>query len=512
MTEVIASRRGLSFPVPHALGEETVDVLFDGHRVWSTKLPDHPSPARAQRRRRSLAWPEALSPYLRGRTELTVRLSSDESVLAEAEVDFGGDGRVEVTDAQGRWLAMTKWDRLGTVLDGQSTDVRDRLVADGRKLADLMESWGYPIYIVGGSLLGAIRSGGMLPHDDDIDFAFLADAHTELEVGRLSYDLERKLSAAGYTAVVLSLAQIQITFFNDAGNIEYYIDIFTGYHTEDGLYNQPFALRGDLPREALLPTKAMNVDGVDLPAPADPEAWLEFAYGPDWRIPDPSFQFITPPSTGRRFNSSFGVFNRQRVFWEKQYGKYDRRPAGPAGGEEKVDEFLELIPKDAFVIDLGCGDGRLTERIAAGGHQVLGVDYSYEALRLANQTRPDGVEYRFCNVNNRHMLLEFALELISEGKQPYFFAHRLIHELPELGRSDLLVFLQHVLDEQTFCFATVCANEVPRDSQNPETWALGVPMLRRNARRFDLALHVLGWSRQPTSIGDRDSFTTLIWR
>ncbi|MFC7878055.1 LicD family protein [Isoptericola sp. NPDC057391] len=512
MSSLSATRLGLRVRVPAEQPAETVDVLFDGHRVWSTKLPEH----RRNVLGRRLSWPDALRPYLRGRTNITVRRSADDSVLASADVRFAGgeDGaRVSVTDTQGRWLAMNKWNRLGPVLEGSANGVRDRLLANGRRLAELMESWGYPIYMVGGSLLGAMRNGGMLPHDDDIDFAFLSEARTDLEAGQVSYDLQRKLADAGYTAIVLSLAQLQVTFFTEDGETDHYIDIFTGYHTEDGLYNQPFALRGNLPRETLVPVSTMTVDGVDLPAPARPEAWLEFAYGPSWRVPDPSFVFVSPRSTRRRFDNYFGVFNRQRVYWEKHYEKYSTRPEGPAGGEPQVDQFLSLLPEGAFVVDLGCGDGRLTERIAAAGHRVLGLDYSYEALRLANQTRPENVEYRFCNFNDRHQLLELTLDLVDAGEQPYFFAHHLLHEMPELGRSDLFQTLfTGALDEQTFCFATVATDDRLRDPQDPETWRLQGRALRNQLRRFGLTMHTLESSAQPTSVGPRETLTTLILR
>ncbi|WP_402466775.1 LicD family protein [Isoptericola aurantiacus] len=512
MSSVTASRFGMRVRVPADQPAETVDVLFDGRRVWSTKLPA----ATRNPLGRRLSWPEPLRPYLRGRTTVTVRRSADDEVLATGDVTFRGaaerSARVSVTDSQGRPLAMNKWDRLGPVLEGD-TGVRDRLLANGRRLADLMESWGYPLYIVGGSLLGAMRNGGMLPHDDDIDFAFLSEARTDWEAGRVSYDLQRRLAAEGYTAIVLSLAQLQVTFFTEKGETDHYIDIFTGYHTEDGLYNQPFALRGELAADTLVPVSTMTIDGVDLPAPAKPEAWLEFAYGPSWRIPDPSFMFVSPRSTRRRFDNYFGVFNRQRVFWEKHYEKYSARSEEAAGGEAQVDQFLSLLPDKSFVIDLGCGDGRLTERIAAAGHEVLGLDYSYEALRIAHQTRPDGVEYRFCNFNDRHMLLRLTLDLIEEGRQPYFFAHHLIHEMPELGRADLFqALLRGALDEQTFCYATVCTDAPLRDPQNPETWGLSAAKLRSEMRRFGLALHTVQTGEQPTSIGDRQTLTTLIWR
>ena len=37
-------------------------------------------------------------------------------------------------------------------------------------VADNWGNWGYLVYIVGGTLLGAMRSGNLLLHDGDIDF------------------------------------------------------------------------------------------------------------------------------------------------------------------------------------------------------------------------------------------------------------------------------------------------------------------------------------------------------
>ena len=50
----------------------TVDVFFDEHRVWSTRLPE------ANRRTglRRVPWPDAMAPYLHGVSTVTVRSSA----------------------------------------------------------------------------------------------------------------------------------------------------------------------------------------------------------------------------------------------------------------------------------------------------------------------------------------------------------------------------------------------------------------------------------------------------
>ena len=47
-------------------------------------------------------------------------------------------------------------------------------------------------------------------------------------------------------------------------------------------------------------------------------------------------------------------------------------------------------PASGLVIDLGCGSGTLSERVAAAGYDVLGIDLSAGLLALARQRVPGG--------------------------------------------------------------------------------------------------------------------------
>jgi SAM-dependent methyltransferase len=205
------------------------------------------------------------------------------------------------------------------------------------------------------------------------------------------------------------------------------------------------------------------------------------------------------------------VFNRQRVFWEKTWQKVDKRTPGEEDDFDDVDRFLQLLPKRAFVIDLGCGDGRYAERIAAAGHRVLGMDYSFEALRVARQTQPENVEYRFLNLNDRHGLMLFALEMIDQGRQPYFFARNLLHVMPQLGRADLFIMLRGLFTPDTFLYATFDATPVPRIPANPLTWNLRTETLIAEAWRWRLGTTHLVERPRTTPFGERQNVTALVW-
>lgn len=55
------------------------------------------------------------------------------------------------------------------------------------------------------------------------------------------------------------------------------------------------------------------------------------------------------------------------------------------------ESVMELIdaPRGSLVVDLGCGNGALTEKLAARGYRVLGVDASEDMLALAHRNHPE---------------------------------------------------------------------------------------------------------------------------
>lgn len=65
--------------------------------------------------------------------------------------------------------------------------------------------------------------------------------------------------------------------------------------------------------------------------------------------------------------------------------------AGISGSpdEEWLRDLLAKLPKQAAVVELGCGQGVTARRIVDAGHQYVGVDLSIEQLRRARQLVPE---------------------------------------------------------------------------------------------------------------------------
>jgi hypothetical protein len=141
-----------------------------------------------------------------------------------------------------------------------------------------------PVFLYAGALLGYIRSGELIEHDDDIDIGVYLGDMSDEEVPEAWLTYKRKLADAGL------LAQGE----DEANKISYKItttlpcdvDVFAAWTNNDGFSVYPYSLN-ELKRSSVFPLKSFGQDPLMLPA--DTEALLAQSYGETWRVPDPFF-------------------------------------------------------------------------------------------------------------------------------------------------------------------------------------------------------------------------------
>lgn len=76
----------------------------------------------------------------------------------------------------------------------------------------------------------------------------------------------------------------------------------------------------------------------------------------------------------------------------------------PEGNEKKhLHKFADF--KNRRVLEIGCGEGRLTWRYAEAAKNVAGIDPDRNALRVASYDRPSDLEGRvhFANAEAEHL-------------------------------------------------------------------------------------------------------------
>ncbi|MCF6744583.1 methyltransferase domain-containing protein [Blastococcus sp. KM273128] len=454
ISRVSASERGLVFAVHRPAGQ-TVDVLVDGRRIWSFRVPEEAAPSDVvpegadHEPLRFEPWPGALRSRLRGRFHVELRPVGDE-VGSGTTVVLGDPGEEpDLSDIHGRPLVVNKWGRLGHTLADAGPGMVERLLDHTDEIRDLLrERLGPVVFVTGGTLLGPVRDGGrLIPHDDDTDLAYLSSRTHPADVALEHFELGRLLRERGYEPVRHSAAHVQV-HFSHAGVPDHYVDVFAGFYVGDWWY-QHFVIRAKVPPSEVVPPSEIRVVGRPEPAPRNPETMLRELYGPGWRTPDPAFAFELPESTSARFAHWFGDYLAERETWDDVV-LVSTGALLPA--EDHLSTFGAevdaLAPADHAILELGCGLGVEARAFAGRGRRVLAVDFSRAALEVA-RSREAGpgadVEFSPVNLLDVRAAIRLGARCAAEGRPWTVYGRRLLNALDPIPRENLFRLCDMVL-------------------------------------------------------------------
>jgi hypothetical protein len=159
---------------------------------------------------------------------------------------------------------------------------------DTAALIEKLEARGLTAFANSGTLLGLVRDGGFIAHDDDIDLALVVPGGDVTEVAATWWGVRRDLLAAGLLdAEFEARERLHAKARTSAGTG---VDLFPAWVIDGLLWVWPHT-PGAVAAERVLPPEPRHVAGVAMPVPRDPEPLLEQNYGPGWRVPDPTWSF-----------------------------------------------------------------------------------------------------------------------------------------------------------------------------------------------------------------------------
>ncbi len=153
-------------------------------------------------------------------------------------------------------------------------------------LIAVLEELEHEVFLNSGTLLGVVRDGKLIEHDDDIDLAVELAARTPEEAAREWIKLKADLIELGIFDEAAH-RDPSIYKLTSAGKVE--IDLFPlWFDKDDNAYLYPHTF-GELSRKDIFPLQECGTTGLMLPK--EPEKMLAINYGEGWRVPDPFFRF-----------------------------------------------------------------------------------------------------------------------------------------------------------------------------------------------------------------------------
>jgi hypothetical protein len=437
------TRDGISFTVTDEL-DVVVDVLFDGRRVWSfwTVRDTEPAPGG----RRLAGWPSALARFLDGSTTLALVDHVTGTEVASTEVTLGSSpGRIAVVDKGGRPLGLDKSLKLSRLFDSRDAEqLAPLLDAIDTVLAALKEA-GVDAFLAYGSLLGAVREGGLIGHDSDADLGYVSRFAEPADAILESFRLQRRLVEMGYWVVRYSGMAFRVNLREADGALRG-LDVFAGILRDGRLY-----LMGEVGApfrpEWVHPLTEVSLEGRAYPAPAEPERLLEAMYGPHWRTPDPAFKFETSEATRRRLDGWFrGTRGGRALHWPKPDPKSLQSGLAPS-------RFLKWVRRQeraqqhtiGTYLDLGCGSGVDVFSMARQGVPSWGLDFRPSHFKVvANRARKRELPatYRWTNFNEIRSVLPTGAEVARTAGPRVVTARHLVDALDTPGRDLMLRFAE----------------------------------------------------------------------
>ncbi len=167
----------------------------------------------------------------------------------------------------------------------------DAYVALMRRVTDEFESLGVPLMMSYGTLLGVVREGDFLVHDDDIDMIFPIDATDRDDARPLIDALCDKLLERGWK-IWRNESPTALNLHLTDPRTKLHVDLFPVLMRGDRarLHMEKMKLR-DIDATLVLPASTLAFRGQPLQAPADPEGFLAERYGDGWSVADPYYDW-----------------------------------------------------------------------------------------------------------------------------------------------------------------------------------------------------------------------------
>lgn len=310
------------------------------------------------------------------------------------------------------------------------------------------KEFGYQLFPTFGVMLGAVREGDIIAHDNDIDVTYVSrHSERDLVVGEF-IEICRFLSSKG----------LAYSLWKNCAKIiapdKTKLDLFYSWFNDEGGYRISYGFHGPEVRRspAFSDFKPYPVGNRTILLPANAPDQLLQLYGPGWRVPNPGFfhskrtlkfdpAFLL--SYRERALASVSSAVRERLYWDRYYNSHSFQV------ESSFARFVAgYIDDRPAVVEIGSGEGRDAVYFARAGYPVIAIDRSESGIKRA-QERAEAVglpEIQFHRADVAHpeqltAVLQRSGALGRAGSSLLVYMRFFLHSIPltsELALFDAL--------------------------------------------------------------------------
>lgn len=145
-------------------------------------------------------------------------------------------------------------------------------------------------FLTSGTLLGLIREGGVIKHDDDFDVAYVSSKSSQADVIAERKNILSCIRDISPEVTAKDCGGGHFWVYYNSKTLSFMFDLFTSW-VDSGYFNEYPLKPNELLSDEVLPPAKMSIYNVEVNVPRRPEMLLELNYGAGWRVPDPSFRF-----------------------------------------------------------------------------------------------------------------------------------------------------------------------------------------------------------------------------
>lgn len=236
---------------------------------------------------------------------------------------------------------------------------------------ETLEGLGVTTMLCYGSLLGAVRGGAFIPHDDDVDFLCFYGAKTREQALQVRQRLLEQLEDLGHRPWGIWKNNFHVTF--NGCPLDFFICWSDGHNLE--LLMEHYRSR-TIDHSIVLPPSAVKLYDRTYKAPANPTAFLEERYGAGWRRPDPYHEW--PWEIERLEGDSAAPALREREPRRRpprrSIGRTSMIAWGQRIGGARSSPPMNSLPIISRAIEVGFDAVELDVRVSRDGVPVLAHD------------------------------------------------------------------------------------------------------------------------------------------